>query len=95
MMTTVITPANLPDLFRVSDVIADSFDQSMWGFCGDCIVLSYDEEQKSNLYNVWSKLDFVEFSLGMEGIELNFENGPAVLAGMLEAYEMENIMHLA
>lgn len=93
MMTTVITPANLSDLFRVSDAIADSFDHSMWGFCGDCIVLSYDEENQTNLYNVWSKLDFIEFSLGMEGVEINFENGPAMLAGMLETYEMENALN--
>lgn len=89
MMTTVITPANLSDLNLVADAVADIFPQEMWGFCGDCIVVSYDEENFKTLYNVASKMDFLQFSLGMEGHDVNFENGPAVLLGMCEAYEME------
>lgn len=94
MMTTVITPANLSDLNLVADVM-DEYFPKMWGFCGDCITLTYNDENRNELYNVWTKLDFIAFSLGMEGHDLNFENGPSILAGMLEAYEMEQIMALA
>lgn len=95
MMTTVITPANLSDLNRVSDAIAEYFTPNMWGFCGDCITITFDETNRTELYNVWSKLDFIEFFLGMEGCDLIFECGPAVLAGMLEAYEMEQVLQIA
>lgn len=94
MMTTVITPANLSDLNLVSDTMEEYFPRQ-WGFCGDCIVLTYDEENRTELYNVWSKLEFIEFSFGMEGRDLIFENGLSVLAGMLESYEMEQIMAVA
>lgn len=94
MMTTVITPANLSNLNLVSDTMQEYFP-GQWEFCGDCIVLTYDEENRKELYNVWSKLDFMEFSFGMQGLELTFENGPSVLSGMLESYEMEQMMAIA
>lgn len=91
MMTSVINPFNLSDLNIVADAVADLFPREMWGFCGDCIVVSYEDEEFNTLYNVASKLDFLHFSLGMEGHDINFENGPAVLYGMCEAYEMEQM----
>lgn len=94
MMTTVITTATLSDLNLVSDTMEEYFP-GQWGFCGDCIVLTYDEENLTELYNVWSKLDFIEFSFGMQGMELSFENGPSVLSGMLESYEMEQTLAIA
>lgn len=94
MMTTVITPANLSNLNHVSDTMEEYFP-GQWEFCGDCITLTYDEEDRTELYNVWSKLDFIEFSFGMQGEDLIFENGPAVLSGMLESYEMEQTLAFA
>lgn len=94
MMTTVISSKSLSNLNLVSETMEEYFP-GQWGFCGDCIVLSYDEENRTELFNVWSKLDFIEFSFGMQGMELSFENGPSVLSGMLESYEMEQMMAMA
>lgn len=91
MMTTVITPANVRDLSTVSDMMDEMFTTpGAYGYCGDCIILSYDEENHTELYNIWSKLDFIRFQLDMNGVEVEWHNGPSVLAGMLEAYEIEN-----
>lgn len=88
MMTTVITPSDLSLLHLVADTVEEYFP-GKWGFCGDCLTVTYDETNHTELYNVWSKLDFMEFCFGMEGKDLEFENGPTILWGMLMTYELE------
>lgn len=94
MMTTVITTDDVRELAIIAEAMDNIFTgkySRMWGFCGDCITVSYDEENHSELYNIYSKLDFLEFSMGQgENIQIQWHNGPSVLAGMCEAYEVEN-----
>lgn len=92
MMTSLITPVNLSDIKFVADAVADLFPSHMWRYFRDSIVVSFDEDNLNALYNVASKLDFIQFSLGMEGHEISFENGPAVLLEMCEAFEMEEMV---
>lgn len=90
MMTTVLTPVKVENLSRIEEMMDEMFAPGAYEFCGNNIVLSYDEEKMGELYNIWSKLDYIQFVLGMEGVEIDFHNGPSVLAGMLEAFEIEN-----
>lgn len=91
-MITAIKPTNIASFGAVLNALSEVFNEGELSFCGDTILISFDETREGALYTAWSKLDFVEFMLGMEkGIDIEFSNGPAVLAGMLEAMEMGKV----
>lgn len=91
-MITAIKPVNDANFGEVLNAVSEVFNEGELSFCGDTILISFDETKEGTLYAVWSKLDFIEFMLAMDkGIDLEFSNGPAVLAGLLETVEMEKV----
>lgn len=89
-MITAIKPAIDANFGEVLNAVREVFNEGEFSLCGKSILVSFDESKEGALYTAWSKLDFIQFMLGMDkGIDLVFSNGPAILAGMLEVMETD------